>query len=191
MARLIDIGLLAVGNKLQMAGAIYADGNKTYLCFFPEDNNDMPSEPLEMTLDDWKQFLRQTDILETEILARSSNGELAKAILRKSQRQIDQGISWRVFKRDGYRCRYCGLDNVPLTVDHLVCYEDGGPSIEENLVSSCRKCNKLRGNTPFERWLMYPRYMETSSNLTEEVRLQNEALVKTLDKIPRQYVRSR
>ena len=58
--------------------------------------------------EDWKKVLRQTDLLETEVLALSEDGKLTKAILRKSQRQIEARISWNVFRRDGYRCRYCG-----------------------------------------------------------------------------------
>lgn len=147
---------------------------------------------LEMNADDWQKFLRQTDLLETEVLAKASDGTLAKIILRKSERQIDAGVQWRVYKRDGYRCRYCGKDDLPLTVDHLVTHEEGGPMTEENLVAADRKCNKVRGNLSYEEWLKHPRYLETSKNLTPEVRAANEALVATLDKIPRKaHVKSR
>jgi hypothetical protein len=144
-----------------------------------------------MSLDEWKLFLRQTDILETEILARSSNGELAKAILRKSQRQIDQGVSWRVFKRAGFRCEYCGNDGVPLTVDHLICWESGGPSIEENMASACRKCNKMRGNTDYAAWLKHPYYLKVSKSISHAQSALNESRVDLIKGIDRVYVRSR
>ena len=61
--------------------------------------------------------------------------KLYKAVIRKCQRNIEQGVSWNVFRRDGYACRYCGNKEVPLTVDHLVLWEESGPSTEANLVS--------------------------------------------------------
>ena len=81
---------------------------------------------------------------------------------------------------------------MPLTVDHLVCWEEGGPSIEANLVSSCKKCNKIRGNTPFEAWLRHPVYRKVSQGLTDRARQDNERLVPTLSQIPRKnYIGSR
>lgn len=182
-----DLNLLSVGDTIQMAGAIYSDEKNLYLCFFPEDFQDISLEGLksiEMNSSDWEAFVRQTDILETEVLAKASDGTLAKIILRKSQRQIDQVVSWKVFKRDSYTCRYCGNNNVLLTVDHLVRWEDGGPSIENNLVTACKKCNRVRGDTPYKDWIRHPYYIRTSMNISDAVRLKNENLVGTLAGIP-------
>ena len=190
MANLKDVGLLNVGHSIQMVGAVYASGDKAYLCLFP-DEEALPLETLHMDVDDWNDFLRQTDLLETEILE-ASNGTFAKAIVRKSQRQIAQSVSWQVYKRDGYACRYCGRDDIPLTVDHLILWEDGGPSIEENLVSSCRKCNKVRGNTQYADWLKHSYYVKVSQNLHEMTRERNRILTFRLDAIPRvQHKRTR
>ncbi|GAG09150.1 unnamed protein product, partial [marine sediment metagenome] len=84
-----------------------------------------------------------------------------------------------------YKCRYCGRDDVPLTVDHLVLWEDGGPSIEENLVSACRKCNKKRGNTEYSDWLQHPYYLKVSAALLPCHQEKNEKLAPTLPGIPR------
>ena len=73
---------------------------------------------------------------------------------------------------------------MPLTVDHLICWESMGPSIEANLVSSCRKCNKNRGETPYDQWLDHPYYREVSSGLTETVKAENIAVLATLPRIP-------
>jgi hypothetical protein len=183
--KLQELDLLKIGNSIQMAGTIYQGEGRTFLCFFPEDKNDQPIEALEMTREQWDQFVQQTDLLQTEVLTQASDGTLAKIVLRKSTRHIEQGVSWRVFKRDGYACRYCGGDDIPLTVDHLVCWEDGGPSTVENLVSACRRCNKVRGSTPFDEWLDDPRYQKVAGKLTPEQRARNEALVATLAAIPR------
>lgn len=98
---------------------------------------------------------------------------------------LETKVSWKVFKRDGYACRYCGNDDVPLTIDHLVLWEEGGPSTVENLVSACKKCNRTRGNTPYADWLKHRYYLKVSKGLTADVRQQNDDLVATLDAIPR------
>ena len=194
MATLKDINLYEVGNSIQMVGAVYADTEHAYVTLFPEDHKvkDLPLAFLEMGLDDWKVFLRQADIVETEILTKGSNGELVKAIFRKSARNIDPTVQWNVYRRDGYRCRYCGRNDVALTVDHLVLYEDGGPNIEENLVASCKKDNKVRSNLPYGEWLKHKHYLAVSRNLAPEVRAANEAVLATLGAIPRsKHIKSR
>ncbi len=185
-----DLDVYAIGDTIQIAGAIYQGEGTTLLCFFPKEKNDLPQEVLEMDADEWKKFLFQTDVLETAILEKASDGTLAKAIVRKSQRQIDNVMQWKVWKRDAYRCRYCARDNVPLTVDHLVLWEEGGPSVPENLVSACKKCNKIRGSIYYAKWLEHPYYKDVSANLSNAERLANLALVETLSNIPR-YVNTR
>ena len=186
-----DLNLLDVGNELQMDGAVWGGKGKTLLCLFPGESAEMMF-PLEMNQAEWEQFIRQSDIMETEVLTRSPDGKLAKVIARKSSRVIEANISWKVFKRDGYACRYCGNDSTALTVDHLVLWEEGGPSIEANLLSACKKCNKVRGNTQYGDWLRHPHYVKVSRNLKPEVRAANEAVLATLAAIPRlQHVKSR
>jgi len=189
-----ELPLLKVGDTIQMVGAIYEGEGDTFLCFFPGEfeSGTTRLQRLEMSLEEWQTFIRQTDLLETEVLTKAADGTLAKAILRKSQRQIDQNVSWRVFRRDEYRCRYCYRDDAPLTVDHLVRWEEGGPSIEANLLSSCKKCNKVRGDTSYEDWLSHPYYRKVSGNLPEKISKSNEAILPTLDAIPRVvHVKSR
>jgi hypothetical protein len=187
-----DLNLRSIGNTVQLTGAIYSGDGKTYLCFLPDETNDLPVETLEMTLEEWKDFLRQSDLMEVEVLAHAKDGASAKAVIRKSQWQIDAAVSWRVFKRDGYKCRYCGRDDVPLTVDHVVCWEAGGSTVEANLLSSCKKCNRVRGDLPYAEWLQHEYYKKVSKNLSELVRLENKEWVDTIPYIPLvNHVRSR
>ena len=187
-----QLNLLSIGNTVQIAGVIYAGEGRSLLCYFPAEQHQLPAEILEMTQEQWIAFLHQTDVMETEVLTKASDGTLAKAILRKSQRQIDTSVQWYVWRRDSYACRYCGAFTVPLTVDHLVLWEEGGPSTPDNLLASCKKCNKTRGNMQYSEWLRHPRYVSLSQRLAPEVRAANEALVATLDKIPRRlHARSR
>lgn len=204
MTQLSDLNILDFGNTIQLEGAVFIGNGKLYLCLFPgphgniqdiegndtveivmADGTSVFAETLGMDTDEWNRLFQQTDLLETEVLARSSDGTLAKVILRKSQRNIAQEVSWKVYKRDDYKCRYCGRDDVPLTVDHLVLWEEGGPSTEANLLAADKTCNRKRGNLPYDQWLRHPYYKRVSQNLTEEQREANQKLVATLKDIPR------
>lgn len=178
-----DLNLLRFGNELCLAGAVFVDEEKTYLCMFPSQSSTANVTSLSMDTDEWKDLLRQLDLQEVEVVRTAKDGSVTKAILRKSQRLIEQRLSWAVFKRDGYRCRYCGASGVPLTVDHLILWEEGGPSVEENLLTSCRPCNKARGNTSYERWLSHPHYLKSSKNLTPAEITANTSILDTLPKI--------
>jgi len=190
--QLKDLDIYSIGNTIGMIGAVYTGEGKTFVTLFPGERLEHDVEELPMTTEEWQQFLLQTDTLDVEALSKTTNGKIVKAIVRKGQRLIDNVVSWKVFKRDGYRCRYCGNDNIPLTVDHLVLWEEFGPSIEANLVASCKKCNRTRGNMSYAEWLRCPHYLRVSKKLTDAVRAANEALLATLDAIPRvAVVRSR
>lgn len=180
-----QLNLLDLGNTIQVSGVIYADDEVVYLCMMPEEPiGDRVLRVLDLSQEDWKKVIRQTDLIETEVLENAPDKSLAKIIVRKSTRQIEQGVSWAVYRRDGFKCRYCGADDVPLTVDHVVPWEAGGPSTEENLVASCRKCNKTKGKLTLPEWMRHPRYRKVSQQLTPEVRQQNEELLGALDSIP-------
>ena len=128
------------GNKLQIVGLLLGNGEETDLILMPEQEPLHPSDDvnvLKPTVEQLTEIFYQLDNLNI------TNSQ--KIVLRKSQRVIDQNVSWNVFRRDGYKCVYCGKDYVPLTVDHLVLWQDMGNTTENNLVSSCKKCNTTRG----------------------------------------------
>lgn len=180
-----DMNLLSFGNDITVGGVIYSGQGKNFICMIPNEGD--PNDEfnvLDVSSDEWKKILRQTDIMETEILQAAEDGKLVKAIVRKSARIIEQGTSWRVYHRDGYRCRYCGKQGIPMTVDHIRLWEDGGPSIEENLLTACRKCNKKRGSISYPDWLNHSYYKKVSEGLTPEIRQLNIELIDTLDCIP-------
>jgi len=182
-----DINLLDVGNTIHIAGLIMSSGHTDYYCYLPEEKICPGQKILSMDLSEWEKFIQQTDVCETEILAKDKTGKLVKVLMRKANRQIDAGVTWKVFDRDGYVCRYCGIKAVPMTVDHLICWEDGGPSIESNLVTSCRKCNKLRGNMKYQVWIESADYLKRSQFLTEDQKKKNSDVLKVLGNIPRKH----
>jgi len=195
---LTDIDIKQVGVSIQLAGAIYVDDYNIFLVTLPDaltpgqvrglryaslgagEEGESVSH-VALSAEEWETFLRQTDLVEVEALVKDADtGKIGKAIVRKSNRQVSQHFSWVVFRRDEFRCRYCGADEVPLTVDHLITWESGGPSTPDNLVSSCKKCNGARGETPYAEWLASKFYRQASQRLSHEERFANQALVATL-----------
>ena len=49
-----------------------------------------------------------------------------------------------VMKRDGWRCRYCGVKATEIEVDHVQPWSKGGRDSMENLVTACRSCNQRK-----------------------------------------------
>ena len=47
----------------------------------------------------------------------------------------------RVFARDGRTCRYCGSDEEPLHIDHIISRKRGGTHDLDNLQVLCKPCN--------------------------------------------------
>lgn len=50
-----------------------------------------------------------------------------------------------IYKRDGYRCIYCGSRD-RLTLDHVIPRSKGGRDSWQNLATACQGCNTAKGN---------------------------------------------
>jgi len=146
--------VLSIGTQLEIVGVVYGSEEENIIIVLPDESILEHMQVLFPTLDEWQQIVRQSDLKETEGMVKGK-----KVILRKSTRQIEQKTMWEVFRRDDFTCRYCNADNVPMTVDHVVLWEEMGPSIPVNLITSCKKCNNARGNMQYEEWLKSPYYL--------------------------------
>lgn len=177
-----DIPLIDFGNKITIKGIFFGDDSDTsFIALLPQEHVvEMEGSIITPTINEWHDIFEQQDYNYVE---GQLNGE--RVILRKSQRNVDGKISWKVFKRDGYKCRYCGIDHVPLTVDHIITWETGGATHVDNLVTSCRKCNRVRGNTPYDQWVKSKYYQEKMQFLDDDVIHQNATLVSRLETLPR------
>lgn len=51
------------------------------------------------------------------------------------------------------RCAYCGKENVPLQIDHVVPRSKGGTDRISNLTLACRECNEAKGSLLPQEWL--------------------------------------
>lgn len=189
-----EFPLKEVGHTVLIAGVVFDGPQHQYLVPFPEcggwDRADLAE--VDLSVAEWNQLLRQSDTVETEVLQQAADGTITKAMVRKCERVIAGQVSWNVFRRDEFKCRYCGAADRPLTVDHLVLWEEGGPSIEANLVAACKKCNKARGRMQYPDWLRSDYYRRVSQGLEGWVTGANLTAAATLDKISRLVkVRSR
>ncbi len=65
---------------------------------------------------------------------------------------LSKRLRFEVFKRDGFRCRYCGAPatSARLEADHVVPKSDGGPDEAANLVTACFDCNRGKSNVPLD-----------------------------------------
>ena len=176
-----DFDLMQVGNNVEIEGVLYGDT----LVMLPDTEGFMYLNILVPTLEEWQQIVRQSDLKEIEGMDKGK-----KIILRKSTRQIETKIMWEVFRRDEYTCRYCGADDQPLTVDHIVLWEDMGPSIPLNLISSCKKCNNKRGNMQYEDWLISSFYLSQIPKIPVNMIAANSLALTYIPEIRENHLRT-
>ena len=81
------------------------------------------------------------------------NLTIVSPIKEKNKRvSISKKLRHEVFKRDNFKCFYCGVkpsdrDDVVLEVDHVLPVCEGGTNDIDNLVTSCKDCNRGKGKT--------------------------------------------
>lgn len=66
---------------------------------------------------------------------------------QEPRESIGKKVRFEIFKRDGFRCQYCGKSapNVVLQIDHIVPLSGGGTNDLLNLITSCSDCNLGKG----------------------------------------------
>jgi HNH endonuclease/Homing endonuclease associated repeat len=78
------------------------------------------------------------------------NLQLPPSYLDNDRPRIPLALRFRVLRRDGFRCQYCGgtpQDGYLLHVDHKIPVSKGGETTEENLVTACSLCNNGKSDT--------------------------------------------
>ncbi|WP_293353704.1 MULTISPECIES: RNA-guided endonuclease IscB [unclassified Microcoleus] len=51
------------------------------------------------------------------------------------------------------KCAYCGVENVPFEIEHILARSKGGSNRVSNLCLSCHSCNQAKGNKSIEEFL--------------------------------------
>ena len=66
---------------------------------------------------------------------------------------ISKKIRFEVFKRDGFKCAYCGKNppEVTLEADHIDPKANGGTDDINNLITACFACNRGKKHIPLEK----------------------------------------
>lgn len=78
-------------------------------------------------------------------------------------------------------CGYCvkEFDYTNITVDHLYPFSLGGPTIPENLIPSCKKCNQEKANLTVEEFFrlkMLP--INERENLKKQMKKEHEEILR-------------
>lgn len=69
------------------------------------------------------------------------------------RKPLSRRLRFEIFKRDGFRCTYCGATPVigPLHVDHVKPVVEGGTNDPSNLATACGACNLGKSRVPLEK----------------------------------------
>ncbi len=87
-----------------------------------------------------------------------------------------------LLEKFGRKCIYCGKDNVPLQVEHIIPKSCGGSNRVSNLTIACIKCNKKKGNQTAEEF-GFPKVQEQAKKSQKDAAALNatrKAILKQL-----------
>lgn len=78
--------------------------------------------------------------------------EIWDALCRVERGKVSNKMRFSIYKRDGYRCRKCGVSqrNARLEVDHIIPISKGGKSTYNNLQALCHRCNVEKGDRLYD-----------------------------------------
>lgn len=69
----------------------------------------------------------------------------------RQRSSISKARRWRLMRRDGFRCRWCGVGadeaGVVLELDHIVAFARGGSDEDDNLATACERCNQGKSDS--------------------------------------------
>ena len=104
---------------------------------------------------------------------------------------------FEVLKRDGFRCRYCGLTAMAteLHVDHVVPASKGGTDDPVNLVAACSGCNLGKSDKPLDECALPPaetgpQSLEAAREHVDQIRayLESQKLVEAAREEVREWL---
>lgn len=96
------------------------------------------------------------------------------------RKPISKKTRFEVFKRDGFKCMYCGAHPpaAVLEVDHIKAVANGGSNRMDNLVTSCFSCNRGKGAVSLES---VPMSLAEKAELVEEREAQIKGYEKAME----------
>lgn len=95
---------------------------------------------------------------------------------------ISKKIRFEVFKRDSFKCAYCGNSppNIILEIDHIQPKSKKGNDDINNLITACFDCNRGKTNIPLDK---IPSKLRDNLDVLIEQETQLKEYRKFIDKI--------
>lgn len=80
--------------------------------------------------------------------------EIWNSLCRVERGKVSNKMRFAIYKRDGYRCRKCGISDryANLEIDHIIPISKGGKSTYDNLQTLCHRCNIEKGDNINEKY---------------------------------------
>ena len=80
---------------------------------------------------------------------------ILKMTRQTSFRKVMIQITYQMKGRD--ECQYCHIKftKEEMTVDHMFPIDFGGPTISNNLLPACKKCNNKKGNMTYQQYMAF------------------------------------
>lgn len=98
-----------------------------------------------------------------------------------------------IFERDGHICFHCKKEysDDELEVDHLIPLVENGSNKEDNLVTSCRTCNRKRGSTNLIQWQKSNSVKNDNQTVSKKVTKPVSNLTHTIDNTKDTFTKDR
>ena len=113
---------------------------------------------VETTLTWVKRFIKFTPVasIAQELvrfdLQKMENPEISGVVYQQGE-LLGYEVREYLLEKWGRKCVYCGVENVPLQVEHIHPQAKGGTNRISNLCIACEKCNQKKGTKSIEHFL--------------------------------------
>ena len=104
-------------------------------------DNLLPNNPIKL-----EQLIGATDSVDLSAFAEFVDFAQVEKLTwqeRLANRRVPDSMRAAVLVRDGGRCRKC-MRAINLEMDHIVPVSKGGKTVESNLQTLCRRCNRVK-----------------------------------------------
>lgn len=142
----LPVGIRPLKDALVLLFSTYDDGHPKARIIDAQDYQ-------TFTWEDWSKLRPQAGDDHTITTGMGINLKAPKVILltRNDRLPYQNHVRFsrrQLFKRDGFRCQYCGCKpgTEELTVDHIVPKAEGGPTSWDNCTTACVQCNSQKAN---------------------------------------------
>lgn len=72
--------------------------------------------------------------------------------IKQQRKRLTNAAKEKIFIRDKYECQYCGSKE-DLEVDHIIPLSKGGNNEDDNLITACHTCNKLKSDKSLKEFV--------------------------------------